>query len=91
MLQITNGTQDGHWVMGFSEDEALPVVSYAQTSCHRASGQTAELACGGIDSCDFLLAHAPGASVPLFHDVKSGCIRVTTYNQTRANAAYSAC
>ena len=91
MLQVTNGTLDGFWVMAFSEDEVLRAVSYAQTSYHVAPGQTAELACGGAGGCDLLLARAPNASAPLFHDVKGGCIRVTTYNESRANAAYSAC
>jgi hypothetical protein len=91
MLHVTNATQDGFWVTAFSENEALRAVSYAQISYHVSPGQTAALACGGSGSCDVILARSPDASAPLFRNIQGGCIRVTTYNQSRANAAYSAC
>jgi hypothetical protein len=90
-IQVTNDTDAGFWVMSFSRDPAARAISFGGTSFHVLPGETTQLACGGAQGCDLLLDRVPGASAPSFHNVQDSCIRVTTYNSSRAIAAYLAC
>jgi hypothetical protein len=89
-IQITNDTKTGFWVMALNRANAGRELTYGGTSHHVLPGETTQLACGG-EGCDLLLGRAPGTSGPSFSDVQADCIRVTTYNASRANAAYAAC
>ena len=90
-IQITNDTDTGFWVMALNRTNAGREITYGGTSHHVLPGETTQLACGGAQGCGLLLDRAPGTSAPSFSDVQADCIRVTTYNASRAIAAYAAC
>lgn len=90
-IQVTNDTDTGFWVTSFSRNDAARAITFAGTAFHVMPGESTQLVCGGAEGCDLLLDRAPGASAPSFHGVTDSCIRVTTYNSSRAIAAYSTC
>ena len=90
-IQVTNDTDAGFWVTAFDRGQAGRVLTFAGTSYRVLPGETAQLDCAGVGSCDLLLGQTANASAPSFHDVQASCIRVTTYSASRANAAYAAC
>ncbi len=90
-IQITNDTGAGFWVLAFDRANGGREITYSGTSYYVLPGETTQLACDGAQACNLLLGRAPGISAPSFSDVQADCIRVTTYNASRANAAYAAC
>ena len=90
-IQVINDTDAGSWVTAFDRGQAGRALTFAGTSYRVLPGETAQLDGAGVRGCDLLLGQTANASAPSFHDVQASCIRVTTYNASRANAAYAAC
>jgi ABC-type sugar transport system substrate-binding protein len=90
-IQVTNDTDAGFWVMSFDRGAEGRALTYGATSYRVLPGETTQLACAGAKGCDLLLGQSANASAPSFRDVQANCIRVTTFNASRANAAYAAC